>query len=99
LTTCVSMAARSRPRNAASPRCWIQRELEQLDTRRSIDDLDICSSMIWFVITDGETDQTDNGKASNLLGGTTAQITDILKRYREAGLTMPLLSPPFRTCR
>ena len=61
---------------------------------RSIDDLEI-SSMIWFVITDQETDQTDNGKASNILAGTAGQITDTLKRYKEAGLTMPLLWPPF----
>ena len=53
-------------------------------------------SMIWFVITDEETDQTPNGKASNLLAGTAAQITDKLKRYQEAGMTMPLLWPPFQ---
>ena len=51
--------------------------------------------MIWFVITDEETDQADMGKGSNLLAGTAAQITDNLKRYKEAGLTMPLLWPPF----
>lgn len=73
-------------------RTAIARELEELG--RSIDDLDICS-MIWFTITDEKTDQTDNGKASNILVGTTGQITDMLKRYREAGLTMPLLWPPF----
>ena len=27
--------------------------------------------------------------------GTAARIDDILKRYEEAGLTMPLLWPPF----
>jgi alkanesulfonate monooxygenase SsuD/methylene tetrahydromethanopterin reductase-like flavin-dependent oxidoreductase (luciferase family) len=70
----------------------IERELGELG--RSIDDLDICS-MIWFTITDTEVDQTDNGKASNILVGTEGQITDMLKRYREAGLTMPLLWPPF----
>ncbi len=73
----------------------IQRELDALGSSRSIDDLDICS-MIWFTITDEPTDQTDQGKASNLLVGTPAQITDNLKRYREAGLTMPLLWPPFQ---
>lgn len=52
--------------------------------------------MIWFVITDEETDQTDQGKGSNLLVGTVAQITDNLKRYKEAGLTMPLIWPPFK---
>jgi hypothetical protein len=51
--------------------------------------------MIWFVITDEETDQTPQGKGTNLLAGTAAQITDNLKRYKEAGLTMPLLWPPF----
>lgn len=73
----------------------IQQELQNLDTGRSIDDLEI-SSMIWFTITDEKTDQTDQGKASNLLVGTAAQITDNLKRYREAGLTMPMLWPPFQ---
>jgi dimethylsulfone monooxygenase len=72
----------------------IQRELEGLGSPRSVGDLEICS-MIWFVITDAETDQTPQGKGSNLLVGTSAQITDILKRYKEAGLTMPLLWPPF----
>ena len=52
-------------------------------------------SMIWFTITDTEVDQSDNGKVSNILVGTAAQITDMLKRYKEAGLTMPLLWPPF----
>ena len=61
---------------------------------RSIDDLDMCS-MIWFTITDTEVDQSDNGKVSNILVGTAGQITDMLKRYKEAGLTMPLLWPPF----
>ena len=61
---------------------------------RTIDDLEICS-MIWFVITDEETDQTPNRKLSNLMVGTAGQITDNLKRYRDAGLTMPLLWPPF----
>ena len=51
--------------------------------------------MIWTVITDEETDQTDNGVPSNLLVGTAEQITDRLKAYKEAGLTMPLIWPPF----
>jgi alkanesulfonate monooxygenase SsuD/methylene tetrahydromethanopterin reductase-like flavin-dependent oxidoreductase (luciferase family) len=70
----------------------IARELEALG--KSIDDIEV-SSMIWFVITDEEMDQTPAGKATNLLVGTAAQITDTLKRYQEAGLTMPLLWPPF----
>jgi alkanesulfonate monooxygenase SsuD/methylene tetrahydromethanopterin reductase-like flavin-dependent oxidoreductase (luciferase family) len=70
----------------------IARELEELG--RSIDDIEV-SSMIWFVITDEEMDQTPAGKATNLLAGTADQITEMLKRYKEAGLTMPLLWPPF----
>src|SRR5262249_54470520 len=70
----------------------IQRGLEELGSSRSVDGLEICN-MLWFVITDKETDQTPQGKGSNLLAGTVAQITDKLKRYKEAGLTMPLLWP------
>ncbi|KDN16087.1 LLM class flavin-dependent oxidoreductase [Amycolatopsis rifamycinica] len=76
-------------------RTEIQRELEALDTPRSVDDLEI-SSMIWFVITDQDSDQSPLGKGTNLLVGSQAQITDQLKRYREAGLTMPFLWPPFQ---
>jgi FMNH2-dependent dimethyl sulfone monooxygenase len=72
----------------------IQQELEELGSSRTVDDLDICS-MIWTVITDEETDQTPNGKLTNLMVGTAAQITDNLKRYKEAGLDMPLIWPPF----
>jgi FMNH2-dependent dimethyl sulfone monooxygenase len=72
----------------------IQHELEELGNSRSVDDLDICS-MIWTVITDEETDQTPNGKLTNLMVGTAAQLTDNLKRYKEAGLDMPLIWPPF----
>jgi alkanesulfonate monooxygenase SsuD/methylene tetrahydromethanopterin reductase-like flavin-dependent oxidoreductase (luciferase family) len=68
------------------------RELEELG--KSVDDIE-WSSMIWFVITDQEMDQTPAGKATNLLAGTADQITEMLKRYKEAGLTMPLLWPPF----
>ena len=80
------------PRELAEWRTAIAKELDDLG--KSIDDLDICS-MIWFVITDEPTDQTDNGKASNILAGTADQITDMLKRYKEAGLDMPLIWPPF----
>lgn len=76
-------------------RTEIQRELAELDTDRTIDDLEI-SSMIWFVITDQDADQTPLGKGTNLLVGSEAQITDQLKRYKEAGLTMPFLWPPFQ---
>jgi alkanesulfonate monooxygenase SsuD/methylene tetrahydromethanopterin reductase-like flavin-dependent oxidoreductase (luciferase family) len=73
----------------------IQRELDELGSDRKLaDDFEMCS-MIWFVITDEETDQTPNGKLSNLLVGTAGQIADNLKRYKDAGMTMPLLWPPF----
>jgi alkanesulfonate monooxygenase SsuD/methylene tetrahydromethanopterin reductase-like flavin-dependent oxidoreductase (luciferase family) len=80
------------PRELTEWRTEIARELEELG--KSIDDLEMCS-MIWFTITDTEVDQSDNGKVSNILVGTENQITDMLKRYKEAGLTMPLLWPPF----
>ena len=83
------------PEDIAKWRSEIQRELEALDTPRSVDDLEIMS-MIWFVITDQAMDQTPMGKGTNLLAGSAAQITDMLKRYREAGMTMPLLWPPFQ---
>lgn len=73
----------------------IGQALEEMGSERRIEDLDMCS-MIWFVITDEETDQSDNGKLTNLLAGTAQQITDRLKRYKEAGLSMPLLWPPFQ---
>jgi alkanesulfonate monooxygenase SsuD/methylene tetrahydromethanopterin reductase-like flavin-dependent oxidoreductase (luciferase family) len=76
-------------------RTEIQRELGELDTDRTVDDLEI-ASMIWFVITDQEMDQTPMGKGTNLLAGTAAQITDMLKRYQDAGMTMALLWPPFQ---
>ena len=52
--------------------------------------------MIWLTITDEETDQTPRGRATNLLVGTAAQMTDNLKRLKEAGLTMLLIWPPFQ---
>jgi alkanesulfonate monooxygenase SsuD/methylene tetrahydromethanopterin reductase-like flavin-dependent oxidoreductase (luciferase family) len=81
------------PDELAQWRGEISRELEELG--KSIDGIEI-SSMIWFVITDEEMDQTPQGKGSNLLAGTAAQITDMLKRYKDVGLTMPLLWPPFK---
>jgi dimethylsulfone monooxygenase len=71
----------------------MQRELGELGKSLPTD-FDMCS-MIWFVITDEPTDQTPNRKLSNLLVGTAGQITDNLKRYKEAGMTMPLIWPPF----
>ncbi len=83
------------PEELTEWRSAIGSELEELGSARSIDDLEICS-MLWFVITDAEVDQTPQGKGTNLMVGTAGQITDNLKRYQEAGLTMPLLWPPFQ---
>ena len=80
------------PRELTEWRTAIAQELGELG--KSIDDLDMCS-MIWFTITDTEVDQTDNRKLTNILVGTESQITERLKSYKEAGLTMPLLWPPF----
>jgi alkanesulfonate monooxygenase SsuD/methylene tetrahydromethanopterin reductase-like flavin-dependent oxidoreductase (luciferase family) len=83
------------PNELKTWRAEIKRELDELGTGHSIDDVEMCS-MIWFTITDEKTDQTDNGKVSNLLVGTAEQITDRLKEYKEAGMAMPLLWPPFQ---
>jgi alkanesulfonate monooxygenase SsuD/methylene tetrahydromethanopterin reductase-like flavin-dependent oxidoreductase (luciferase family) len=80
------------PDELARWRSEIGRELEELG--RSIDDIEM-SSMIWFVITDQDSDQTPAGKGTNILVGSAGQITENLKRYKEAGLSMPLLWPPF----
>ncbi|QTI69090.1 LLM class flavin-dependent oxidoreductase [Gordonia polyisoprenivorans] len=82
------------PEEIAQWRAGIAGELDALDTDRTIDDLDI-ATMIWTVITDVDMDQTPAGKASNLLVGSERQVTDMLKHYREAGLTTLLLWPPF----
>jgi alkanesulfonate monooxygenase SsuD/methylene tetrahydromethanopterin reductase-like flavin-dependent oxidoreductase (luciferase family) len=72
----------------------IERELGEIGSEKSVKDLEICS-MLWTVITDVETDQSAQGKVTNLMVGTAGQITDRLKRYKAAGLTMPLIWPPF----
>jgi alkanesulfonate monooxygenase SsuD/methylene tetrahydromethanopterin reductase-like flavin-dependent oxidoreductase (luciferase family) len=72
----------------------IDQQFEEIGSPKRSKDLEICS-MIWTVITDEEVDQTVNGVASNLLVGTEKQLTDRLKAYREAGMTMPLIWPPF----
>jgi alkanesulfonate monooxygenase SsuD/methylene tetrahydromethanopterin reductase-like flavin-dependent oxidoreductase (luciferase family) len=72
----------------------IERELNEMGGTLP-ENFDMCS-MIWFVITDEDIDQTPAGKASNLLAGSARQIEDILKRYQDAGMTMPILWPPFR---
>jgi alkanesulfonate monooxygenase SsuD/methylene tetrahydromethanopterin reductase-like flavin-dependent oxidoreductase (luciferase family) len=82
------------PEEIARWRGEIVRELGELG-KELPENFDMCS-MIWFNITDDPVDQTPAGKVSNLLVGTAQQIEDILKRYAEAGMTMPLLWPPFR---
>lgn len=72
----------------------IDEQFEKIGSPKRAKDLEICS-MIWTVITDEEVDQTVNGVASNLLVGTGKQLTDRLKAYKEAGMTMPLIWPPF----
>ncbi|MEI2776215.1 MAG: LLM class flavin-dependent oxidoreductase [Tetrasphaera sp.] len=82
------------PEDLLTWRAAIQTELDRMGSTKSMDDLEIVS-MIWFVITDADMDQTPMGKGTNLLAGSKRQITDMLKRYKEAGLTMPMLWPPF----
>jgi alkanesulfonate monooxygenase SsuD/methylene tetrahydromethanopterin reductase-like flavin-dependent oxidoreductase (luciferase family) len=75
-------------------RAAIKEHLEMLDSPRSVDDLEI-ACMLFFEITSEKTDQTPKGKLTPSMTGTVQQITDNLKRYKEAGLTLPLLWPPF----
>jgi alkanesulfonate monooxygenase SsuD/methylene tetrahydromethanopterin reductase-like flavin-dependent oxidoreductase (luciferase family) len=82
------------PEDIATWRGGIERELEKLDSPRKIGDLEI-SSMLWTVILDEDVDQSPAGKATNLMVGSERQITDRLKAYKEAGMTMPLIWPPF----
>ncbi len=72
----------------------IQAELEEQGKPDALDGLELCS-MYWTVITDEPSDQADQGKASNILVGTAEQITENLIALKNAGLTMPLIWPPF----
>jgi alkanesulfonate monooxygenase SsuD/methylene tetrahydromethanopterin reductase-like flavin-dependent oxidoreductase (luciferase family) len=81
-------------RELAEWRGPIEEELAKLDKPDALDDLELCS-MYWFAITDEPTDQTDNGKVSNILVGTQEQITQNLIELKQVGLTMPLIWPPF----
>ena len=77
-------------------RVWlaaIGEELEKLDAK-PVEELEV-SSMLWFAITDEPTDQTRNGKLTNLLVGTQEQVTSNLIELKQAGMTMPLIWPPF----
>jgi len=82
------------PEAIASWRASIKEELEKLGSGQSIDKLEI-SSMMPFEITKEATDQTPNGKLTPTMVGTAAQITDNLNAYKQAGMTMPMLWPPF----
>jgi len=76
---------------------WLQaigEELDKIDGAKSVDDLEV-SSMCWFAITDEPSDQTRNGKLTNLLVGTQEQVTSNLIELKAAGMTMPLIWPPF----
>ena len=77
-------------------RVWLQAIGEELDKlgAKSVDELEV-SSMCWFAITDEPTDQTRNGKLTNLLVGTQEQVTSNLIELKQAGMTMPLIWPPF----
>jgi dimethylsulfone monooxygenase len=75
-------------------RSAIAEELEKIDSPRSIGDLEIISQLP-FEITREKTDQTPKGKMTPTMMGTVEQITDNLKRYRDAGLTIPMVWPPF----
>lgn len=82
------------PEDIATWRGGIARELEAIGSAHTIDDLEICS-MLWTVITDVDMDQSPAGKGTNLMVGSERQITDKLKEYKEAGMTMPFIWPPF----
>jgi len=75
---------------------WLKAIGEELDKlgAKSVDELEV-SSMCWFAITDEPSDQTRNGKLTNLLVGTQEQITSNLIELKQAGMTMPLIWPPF----
>jgi len=75
-------------------RSAIAEELEKIESPRTIDDLEIISQLP-FEITKEKTDQTPNGKMTPTMMGTVDQITDNLQRFRDAGLTIPMLWPPF----
>ncbi|RLA57513.1 MAG: LLM class flavin-dependent oxidoreductase [Gammaproteobacteria bacterium] len=88
------IGAMETPDAIAAWRATIAAELDKIGNIQLLDDLTI-SCMINFDITAEKTDQTDRGRLTPTLIGTEAQITDNLKRYRDAGLTLPMLWPPF----
>jgi alkanesulfonate monooxygenase SsuD/methylene tetrahydromethanopterin reductase-like flavin-dependent oxidoreductase (luciferase family) len=82
------------PEAIAEWRTAIHEELDKIGSGEVINTLEF-SSMMPFEITAEETDQTPAGKLTPTMVGTAAQITDNLGRYKEAGMTMPMLWPPF----
>ena len=78
---------------AEDVRAAIGEELEKIGSD-ALKTLEI-SSMMPFEITAEETDQTPNGKLTPTMVGTASQIADNLNAYKEAGMTMPMLWPPF----
>lgn len=82
------------PQAIANWRAAIHEELDKIGSGDAINSLEI-SSMMPFEITAEETDQTENGKLTPTMVGTAQQITDNLIKYKEAGMTMPMLWPPF----
>jgi FMNH2-dependent dimethyl sulfone monooxygenase len=82
------------PEAIAEWRSAIHEELDKIGSGDVINTLEF-SSMMPFEITKDATDQTPAGKLTPTMVGTVAQITDNLGRYKEAGMTMPMLWPPF----
>ncbi|HZP45791.1 MAG TPA: LLM class flavin-dependent oxidoreductase [Candidatus Binataceae bacterium] len=83
------------PDDIARWRAAIKEELERVGSSVAVEELEI-SSMLFFDITREKTDQTPRGKLTPSMTGTPQQLIDNLRRYRDAGLTLPLLWPPFR---
>jgi FMNH2-dependent dimethyl sulfone monooxygenase len=82
------------PEAIAGWRTSIGEELDKIGGGEAINTLEI-SSMMPFEITAEETDQSPNGKLTPTMVGTAQQITENLIKYKEAGMTMPMLWPPF----
>ena len=82
------------PEAIADWKAAIHEELDKIGSGEAIETLEI-SSMMPFEITKEETDQTPNRKLTPTMVGTAEQIANNLSRYKEAGMTMPMLWPPF----
>ena len=71
------------------------KELEDLTSLAEELDFDSVWTLDRIVVPEVSDHQTPRGRASNLLVGTAAQVTDNLKRLKEAGLNLLLIWPPF----